>query len=459
MIRKQFLGTCVILSLCACAQIAGIEEPILGEIGGSGESGGNGGNGGIGSAMGGAGGSSVASGGNGGAGSAMGGAGGSSMTTGGAGGVGAAGGNGAGGAGGSMGCTSAADCLPTGSACIQRTCNGNTCETSNVPMGTACNENGGVVCNGAGTCVMATLEICLDGIDNDVDGAIDCADADCTVGFACETIPDGWSPAWTEQGMGSPPAAIPCGNGVMPETLFTGPAGPAECSNCTCQALTGTTCNAAQLLCFVSSQSCGTNQQDWTDSFTNGNCAKPNISLAMTLSCRLGNAASVNEPGSCVPSTSDFPNKDMWTGWVQSCAIDTSTAGCAASSVCVPKPTPTQSLCIRKDGQIMCPAGWTAVEAYAGGTDDRSCGACSCSANPTCTGGTYQVFDSNNCDANGGNPITVDSATCRNVSGQLDFGSWSIQKNPPTAGGSCSPQGGAPTGAVMPTGQVTFCCK
>jgi hypothetical protein len=167
----------------------------------------------------------------------------------------------------------------------------------------------------------------------------------------------------------------------------------------------------------------------------------------------------VGQTGSCPPSISDFPNKDSWAGWAQSCAIKTTGGGCATGTVCVAKPTATQSLCVRQDGQQMCPAGWNAVEGYVDGTDDRSCGACSCTANPTCTDGTYQVFDSNNCDPNGGNPITVDNNTCRNVSGQLDLFTWSVQKNPPTAAGSCAAQGGAAQGSMQPKGPVTFCCK
>ena len=305
-----------------------------------------------------------------------------------------------------------------------------------------------------------TPEDCLDGLDNDLDGTIDCADSDCTTGFTCtDEPPAGWTSVTLEQGMGAPPAPMPCANGDVPESLFTGPAGPPQCSMCTCGNLTGNTCNAPQLLCFPGSQSCNNNQTDWTGNFANGNCAKPDIGFSISLSCRLGNTASVGQTGSCTPSTSDFPNKDTWAGWAQSCVIQTGSGGCAAGTICAPKPAPTQSICIRQDGQQTCPAGWNTVEGYAGGTDDRSCDACSCMANATCTGGTYQVFDSNNCDPNGGNPITVDNNTCRNVSGQIDFTTWSVQKNPPMPGGSCTPQGGNAQGSVQTKGPVTFCCK
>ena len=303
-------------------------------------------------------------------------------------------------------------------------------------------------------------EDCLDGLDNDKDGSIDCADADCTTGFTCtDEAPTGWTAVALDQGLGAPPPPAPCDSGALAESLFMGPAGPAECSACSCGTLAGNTCNAPGLSCFVGSNNCGNGQQDWTNNFAAGNCAKPDIGFAINLSCRLAGTTSVGQTGSCPPSISDFPNKDTWAGWAQACAIKTSAGGCAAGTVCAPKPTGTQSLCVRQDGLKMCPLGWTTVEAYADGTDDRSCGACSCTANPTCTNGTYQVFDSNNCDPNGGNPVTVDNNTCRNVSGQIDFGTWSVRKNPPTAGGACTADGGGAQGAMQPKGPVTFCCK
>jgi len=304
-------------------------------------------------------------------------------------------------------------------------------------------------------------EDCLDGLDNDKDGNIDCADSDCTVGFTCtDEPPQGWSSVALEQGMGAPPVATPCDGGAKPEELLTGPAGPPECSACSCGPLMGTTCKAPPLACFVGSVGCNLGQQDWTDDFPNGDCAKPDIGFAVTLSCRLTGMASVAEPGSCAPSMSDFPNKDTWAGWANACAVKTSAGGCAAGTVCAPKPGASQSLCVRHDGQHACPAGWTNVDAYSGATDDRTCADCSCTASATCTGGTYQVFDLDGCAPGGSsNPITIDNMMCRNVSGQLDSNSWSVRRNPPVVGGNCAAQGGEPKGSVQPTGAVTFCCK
>jgi hypothetical protein len=220
-----------------------------------------------------------------------------------------------------------------------------------------------------------------------------------------------------------------------------------------------------KLTCFAGSGTCGGTAADWSGPFANGACQKPTNLLgnAFSLSCRLDGQATVTQTGSCQPSVSDFQNKETWGGKIAACAT-TAGGGCGQGSACVPKsPTPTQSLCIRKDGEEACPAGFAATTVgYKGGTDTRGCEPCSCESNATCTGGTYAFLDNDNCQPPGtGNSqnVNIDNATCRNVSNQLDFGSWSVQANPPMPGGSCAPSGGQPTGAVMPDGAVTFCCK
>ncbi len=50
-------------------------------------------------------------------------------------------------------CNSAAQCPGEDGQCASRTCSGNACGMGFAPSGTACDENGGSACDGAGTCV------------------------------------------------------------------------------------------------------------------------------------------------------------------------------------------------------------------------------------------------------------------------------------------------------------------
>src|SRR6185437_924769 len=66
-------------------------------------------------------------------------------------------GAGAGGAG-QGGCSTAQDCPGTDTGCVVRSCVGGLCGTTYAPAVTPCNEGGGTVCNGTGSCVECMLD-------------------------------------------------------------------------------------------------------------------------------------------------------------------------------------------------------------------------------------------------------------------------------------------------------------
>lgn len=306
---------------------------------------------------------------------------------------------------------------------------------------------------------MIPAEDCLDGIDNDEDGAVDCADSDCSDGFTCtDVLPDGWTRVFVERGNGEPPAEGACANGEKPEILFTGPAGPAKCDACECGTLEGTICRPRVLNCFLNSATCGTSATNMTNTVGGADCTKPDLGGAISVSCRVPGQAQVDQAGSCTPSIADFPNKYPWTGWVRSCLDTTPEGGGCVGGTCIPKPASGSSTCIRKDGSEVCPAGWAGTETYASAKDDRACSECTCTPKPQCTGGGYEFFDYNNCDSNGA-VMSIMDATCRDMTNYPDLDSWSVKRFLPEASGSCLVGGGAPVGSVVPEKPVTFCCK
>jgi len=311
-------------------------------------------------------------------------------------------------------------------------------------------------------------EDCLDGIDNDGNGLIDCADPACQPGFECvESAPSGWDYFTLEKTIfPNPNPTVPsCANGATPETYFTEPAGPAQCSACTCGAPSGVTCGPPAITCYPGSQGCNGGGQNWTATLANGMCAKPNLGFFTTsLSCRLSGPPVVNG-GSCQASTTDFANKDTWGGELVACAANAGGGGCSTGQACVQKPTDPakESVCIAIQGQETCPSGWTSTTmGYTKGTDNRSCTACSCDPGGiSCMGGSYTVYDLDQCATQGASdlPIPITSNMCTNVSVLLDGGSWSIKANLPTPSGGCTPSGGDPAGEVQTDGPITFCCK
>ncbi|HMY20369.1 MAG TPA: hypothetical protein PKA58_28785 [Polyangium sp.] len=305
-----------------------------------------------------------------------------------------------------------------------------------------------------------TVEICNDGSDNDKDGAIDCADTDCNDGFVCtDALAPGWTRVTLERGDGVPPAVMACPGGATPETLYTNPAGPAECTTCTCGPLDGTTCSPPSVICNLFSMICAAGKEvDWTNDFGGATCIKPDLQGALLVSCRLSGTAAVAAPGTCTPSIADFPNKAPWNGWVRACPIQMEGGGCG-DEACIPKPVSPQSTCIRKEGQNECPTGWTKIDAYTSVMDNRACSECTCAPAAECKGGSYVFHDYDDCTPGGDGTTDLSAGSCHDVSLAADSGTWSISRIPPTVIGACSPQGGNPIGSVVSAGPVTFCCK
>jgi len=306
-------------------------------------------------------------------------------------------------------------------------------------------------------------------VDNDGDGLVDCADPGCQAGFTCvDADPPGWKGHFyvTETALPAG-AAPPCPTDLTPDTDFESPAGPAQCSACSCSAAQGASCAPPQISCSSNSFNCGGSPQDWTPALQDGACHKPTNLLgnAIFLSCQLKSGTTLTSPGQCTPSTVDFPNKSPWQKRVDACGTDKAGGGCGGGKVCVPRGagTPNESLCVRHDGTMPCPSGFTkTIQAYASASDDRACTDCTCGgANTTCSDGSYTFFDLDNCATGGAgtsNPVTI-GGNCTDVSALLDTGSWSARATLPKASGTCPAGGGVPTGSVQPSQPLTYCCK
>jgi hypothetical protein len=309
-------------------------------------------------------------------------------------------------------------------------------------------------------------EDCLDGVDNDGDGDADCADSECKPDFQCVTaVPSGYKGYFEVNRTDYPTPPGACDGGGMPAVYFSGPAGPPECNACTCGDVQGATCSAAPLSCWAGSGSCNGTATDWTATLADGQCKKPGnlVGGSFSLSCQVVGDSQITGKGSCEPSKTDFANKNLWQNEVGACGLPAAGKGCGDGQACVPKVQGGDGgkLCIQKDGDTLCPAGTFSqkVATFTGGTDNRTCGDCTCGdASAMCGAGTYTFYDADQCGNMGDNPATI-ADMCRNVGPLLDFNSWSIRANIPKAQGTCPPGGGEPKGEVQTDGPVTFCCQ
>jgi hypothetical protein len=92
------------------------------------------------------------------------------------------------GAGHCVGCNTGGDCASSGSGCSVAICSptSHTCTDVSAPMGTACMGDGGTVCNGSGMCVQGS---CSDGVKGAGETDVDCGGSVCPAcgdGRMCE---------------------------------------------------------------------------------------------------------------------------------------------------------------------------------------------------------------------------------------------------------------------------------
>jgi hypothetical protein len=315
------------------------------------------------------------------------------------------------------------------------------------------------------------IENCTNGIDDDGDGAVDCADPDCVPGYTCAPeVPLGWQGPvkfWEGSSLASAPS---CDDGY-PSLLFAGMDGlsvdPASCAACACGAPQGIVCASARLRFFTSSDC--TSGGGSTRGITANECHPFVFSGADPSGLQW--ESSPAEGGACLPRTqgsSMFPPA-RWAEFARACGDAFEGGGCDEEQACVPRPSaPFRSgLCVFHDGDVSCPLGpYQNREVYFRRVADaRSCTQCTCGtpSGATCTGALTAGTD-RNCNADS---VTISSAgMCAALPpdptpppevGFLSSRSFIYESTGPV-GGACTPSGGVSTGTATPADPVTVCC-
>lgn len=330
---------------------------------------------------------------------------------------------------------------------------------------------GGTGGGGTGGTGGTPLENCLDGIDNNNDGDIDCADKDCNPDFECtEPAPTGWEGYFrvNQQPYQNMMPSM-CPDGMAPSTYFDTPT-MAECSPCGCGNVMDAECAPPPIECVNSNMCNNPSMINLMGLMTDGTCFNVpdgEIGGQPERRCRLtSNTAMVVSQGTCPPTGGMLMNPDPWENQDDVCGQPIpGGGGCNGKDVCIPKGTGDYNgpVCIRKMGDDQCPGDFpNRIEAATEIADDRDCNACTCEAatGTTCMGGGYTIFEEDGCNDNDPK-VTINNMMCTSVTQLLDNTTGSIEANPPQPmGGSCMADGGEPTGSATPMGEmVTFCCK
>jgi hypothetical protein len=320
--------------------------------------------------------------------------------------------------------------------------------------------SGGTSTGGAaGVGGSAGSENCLNGIDDDGDSLVDCADSDCSPGFECVDVPSGWKPVSTasQDWSASLPSPAGCASGDTPVRYFVGPAGLAKCTACSCGALTAATCGDTPISCAIGNTTCA-----GATPITVTSCQDFSAPSNKAISCVLGTTPLSG--GSCAPSTPTLDPQNPWQSVTDTCELKG--GGCGSGQACVPKLTAANdSACIAIDGKAGCPSAWPSARwAYTGGADTRSCDSCSCTpSNVQCASDSFNLMTDSGCIDFGPFP-TFSGTSCGKytINSPLNPNQWSLKRVPASdksPSGSCTPTGGYASGSMTGTGSTTLCCR
>jgi hypothetical protein len=344
-------------------------------------------------------------------------------------------------------------------------------------------------------------EDCTNGIDDNCNGLIDCADPACTgMGFQCAPPwPTGWGPVALYDSFmtsGPTPPTPQCGTGdsayanLVAVGYYTPvPTTPTCACSCGSISLSGATCSDPVLT--TASSGC--------PSAPSSSCTTNNVSVATIgttctdyTACQNGingvniatNAAYVGGAACGMPNgTGSVPAWNSTTGWAGAGRVCGPTkvpstltglaAGCAQAGYSCLKIPANGLVCISDASQQSCPGGaslYTVAHTYnSTGVDSRSCNYASCGCTPytsgiTCTE-TVSVYNGSGCTGTAAATLSniaseAGAPTCYSGS-PINLGTAeSAQATLTPKGGHCALGGTATvSGGITPGGtQTTVCC-
>lgn len=337
-------------------------------------------------------------------------------------------------------CNGTGVCSSTGGVCPGGyACGVGSCKTS--CTGPAdCQSN--FVCNGSSMCQRIPESDCLDGVDNNGDGLIDCADPMCTAGFACVPIPQAGTPLGVHITGGACPTNYTVAMPAYHSGLTNG-----SCSGCTCQTFWNATVSAyaANNTCTGSATTSKLHagaESVFCDAVS-GNFQSVGLTVFGADHCTTG--------GTVTYSGATWATNDTF------CVARTSNTCGDANQVCAAKPMGAAGMCDAIPSGV-CPTGYannngvTYYTNYSGG----GCNACNCSNGsnkPVIIGSAYQA-------AACGNTGLVQSAIGNGACKSFPAASYLALKETFSYGAITDNCGVSATAKpVSGTTGTTFCCQ
>jgi hypothetical protein len=316
-------------------------------------------------------------------------------------------------------------------------------------------------------CVPTGPERCDDGIDNDCNGKVDCADPACGAYACVPPVPSGWQGpvALGEVPTGTTLAACPTEYKTLAD-VHAGLTAPAAACGCACGA-SGQQCSATGT--FHGDQTCSGSACATVTPSPSGACTAVPVNNCGSGGSFDFTAAPTPSGGSCRATVTTTVPPAGWTEAARLCAYAGAAdgAGCSDADVCIALPGASYGAkaCVYSTADpppSACPAGYVSAPPavfYADVADTRACGACSCGG-PTggsCSG-TVSLFGGTGCTGATGSATASVGTSCQSYSG-LSPTPGSVEAHYTVTAGSCAvsaaPQ---PTGTAAGSSPTTVCC-
>ncbi len=303
-------------------------------------------------------------------------------------------------------------------------------------------------------------EDCVNKVDDDLDGKVDCGDGDCGL-YECKVaIPPGWEPFWVLETSYEDPQPTVCPGGEAATRRFVAPETSTSCTQCSCS-YAGAACSAPAFSCAYYDDTCTNWSMPAHQATTTACYALPNIPNAGMSAggCKLTGESKVVNKGSCTGGPSMKAGPPMFGKELRLCSAPPGQGdGCSVGDACTLKKPGVLSkarTCIAQPGTTSCPMGWdnAVFAAYEGGTDTRACSNCVCNTDTvTCSGGKVRLFDESGC---GLLSVELVDQTCVQESFYFQHSANFVLGTP--SQGTCMQA--TPSGSVQTTGPHTVCCR